>query len=117
MKDSAFMRWLEENAQQLYDKQPEDVAEIAFKAGMAFADQEWKESLMRLGHDYDKCVLFRTADAHRECGSDAIHELRKVCQCLYLAVEPSIANDVKKAAEAVIALVAPTPPPREQGDE
>ena len=51
------------------------------------------------------------ADAHREGGGDAVNELRKVCQCLYLAVEPSIANDVKKAAEAVIALVAhPTPP-------
>ena len=34
-----------------------------------------------------------------------ISELRKSCQCLYLEVDPAIANDITARAEAVIKLV------------
>lgn len=39
--------------------------------------------------------------------SDSVHELRKACHCLYLAVDPSsIADDVKAKAESVITELA-----------
>ena len=41
---------------------------------------------------------------------NAVSELRKACQCLYLAVDESIADYIKGKAESVIKLVAPTPP-------
>jgi len=38
--------------------------------------------------------------------SYSAHELRKACQCLYLAVDAEIADEVKQRAEAVLADLA-----------